>query len=277
MSVVGERVRVVSTEDRTDSSSLHHQPGLAPGFLACLPLFVLYEVGVFAGGSDAPRNSAERLLGLALEPLGQTAMWIRWVILALLGVLAWRRTLQTEELELPRGLLRAPIEGLVFAMVLGPLLLFLLTFFGATNVAWDLPMGRSDQAPGLVRAVSLIGAAPWEELVFRVGAYGLVYLVVARISAFFGLARSMALLLGDLFALIASSLFFAAFHLHAFRQVLGESGEAFDQRVFLWRLLAGLILAGLFRWRGLGATAWTHGLFNLALALGAGPAVFLRT
>ena len=37
------------------------------------------------------------------------------------------------------------------------------------------------------------------------------------------------------------------------------------------RILLGL----LFRWRGVGVTAWTHGLFNLALLLGAGPDVFL--
>ena len=41
-----------------------------------------------------------------------------------------------------------------------------------------------------------------------------------------------------------------------------------------WRLLAGILLAGLFRWRGLGVCAWAHGLFNLGLVLGAGPGVF---
>lgn len=269
----------MSAEDEFDASSVHHQPRLAPGFLISLPLFVLYEVGLLAAGDGASRNGAERVLGLAYASLGDAATWIRWGLLAVFGVWAWVRVrADDEELEVEGGAkrwLRVPVEGLVFAILLGPLLVYLLSFFGATNVAWDLPVGRSDQTPGLAHAARLVGSAPWEELLFRVGAYGVIFLATARISAFLGLARSPALLLADVAALVSSSLLFAAFHLDAIRRVLGESGEPFDQRVFLWRVLAGLVLAGLFRWRGLGVAAWTHALFNLALALGAGPAVFL--
>ena len=68
---------------------------------------------------------------------------------------------------------------------------------------------------------------------------------------------------------------FAAFHLDVVTRLLGVGGEDFDRGLFLWRLLAGLSLAALFRWRGLAVAAWAHGLFNGALLLGAGPGVFL--
>ena len=37
--------------------------------------------------------------------------------------------------------------------------------------------------------------------------------------------------------------------------------------------LAGILLGLLFRWRGPGVAAWSHGLFNLALLLGIDPDV----
>jgi hypothetical protein len=265
----------MSEEVLEPDGGLHHQPGLAPGLLACLPLFLLYELGVLAGGAGAARNGAESLLTLPLAPLGGWVAPARWGGLALLAILAWHRTRTREELELPRGLLRAPLEGFFLALGLGPILLWMLTFFDASGFTWDLPTGPTPDTPGLGRALRLVGAAPWEELLFRVALYGVLFLWTARTLGFFGVGRSAALLAGDLVALLGSSVGFAAFHLEALQELLGREGEPFDGAVFLWRLLAGLVLAGIFRWRGLGAAAWTHGLFNVALALGAGPGVFL--
>ena len=76
-------------------------------------------------------------------------------------------------------------------------------------------------------------------------------------------------------AALGSAAFFAAFHLAPFVGWLGRGGESFDAAVFSYRFLAGLLLALVFRWRGPGVAAWTHGWFNLALLIGAGPDVFL--
>ena len=221
-------------------------------------------------GGTAPRCCS----GWPLIRSGDLAGPVRWLLLATLGVLALR-SVRDEELRLPAVFARTLVESVAFAMLLGPLLIWMLTFFEASGFTWDVESGVPLDAPGLGHALRLIGAAPWEELLFRVGAFGICYLLFARISLFFGCARRLAHWLGDLGALLGSSVLFAAFHLNAFQRVLGRTGEEFDGSVFLWRLLAGLLLAGLFRWRGLGTCAWTHGFFNLGLALGAGPGVFL--
>ena len=75
--------------------------------------------------------------------------------------------------------------------------------------------------------------------------------------------------------MLGSATLFAAAHLAAYTAWLGPGGEPYDASVFTWRLLAGILLGLVFRWRGPGVAAWTHGLFNLALLLGAGPDVFL--
>ncbi|MFT5463465.1 MAG: membrane protease YdiL (CAAX protease family), partial [Planctomycetota bacterium] len=86
--------------------------------------------------------------------------------------------------------------------------------------------------------------------------------------------RGPAHLVADLCAILFSSVAFAAFHLEVFTRWLGVGGEVYDGPTFLWRLLAGVLFAGLYRWRGLGVVAWAHGLFNLAVLLGADPSVF---
>ena len=70
-----------------------------------------------------------------------------------------------------------------------------------------------------------------------------------------------------------TSLAFAAVHLEVLASHLGPGGEPYDPYVFLWRLLAGILLALLFRWRGPGVAAWCHACFNVALLLGAGAEV----
>ena len=75
-------------------------------------------------------------------------------------------------------------------------------------------------------------------------------------------------------SLLGSSLAFAAFHLEACVAWLGVGGDPFEPAIFTYRVLAGMLLGLLFRWRGPGVAAWAHGLFNLGLLLGAGPDVF---
>lgn len=258
-----------------DEPGFLHQPRLAPGFLVCLPLFLCYEIGLLLGGESMVPNGAESLLTIVLAPLGPLRPWLRMLALAVLTLVALGRARDDEEFELGPSLLRTVLEGGLLALVLGPVLLWMLSFFSVPELDGALGVqGRSD-APQLAYALRLIGAAPWEELLFRVAIYGVVYLFARRIAEFLGGSRAVAWIVADVAAILVSSIAFAAFHLEWIQELLGRPGEAFHGGVFLWRLLAGLCLAGIFRVRGLGVSAWTHGVFNLGLALGAGPGVFL--
>jgi hypothetical protein len=252
--------------------------GLALGYLAALPLVLLYEWGVAAGGPEGPRSTAELLLGSGLAPLGERAAPARWVLLTSLAVVAWVQARRSET-SLARDLGRVWAGGLVAALALGPLLLWLVHLAGVTPAGLGVAAPRPGVAPDLAQSARLVGSAFWEECLFRVAGFGALWFLAARVARFLGAPAPLASVAGELAGLLLSSFLFAAFHLASWMRPLGIAGglagEPFDAGTFLWRLFAGLALAGLYRWRGLGAAAWAHALFNLGLVHGAGPVVFL--
>jgi hypothetical protein len=158
---------------------------------------------------------------------------------------------------------RSIAEGIGAGVVLAPLLVVLLAWTRGIELA-----ATREPARGLAALLALVGAAPWEELLFRVGAYGLLYLVALRAARFLGAPAGAGAVLAELVALLGSALAFALFHLDAVQTLLGLRGEPFLVGLFAWRLLAGLVLGALVRLRGLGVVAWAHALFNLGVALG---------
>jgi hypothetical protein len=241
-------------------------PGLARGFLAALPLFLAYELGLLATSPEA-RASAERVFGLALPWLGPRLQLVRMLaLLAASAACLWRLARATPSPATgSRAILREVGEGLLAGFLLAPALALLSVWLGAE----PLGVGR-EPVRELDRLLRLIGAAPWEELLFRVAAYGGLFLVARRALLFLGLARAPSTLAAELAAVLGSALVFAWFHLASAQRLLGLRGEPFDVGVFTWRVSAGVLLAALFRWRGFGVAAWAHALYNLGLALGIG-------
>lgn len=246
------------------------QPELAPGFLACALLFLSYELGLAWQGPEGGRNLAELLLGRPLVVFGDAARYVRWAILIGATAFFYARFRKTHS-DLRRSLLRSVGEGCLAGMLLGPFLMVLLGVFDAWPGGPEIEPRSS--APPLAVTLRLFGSAAWEELVFRLGCHSILFLILARVVAFFGVSRPIALVVGDIGGLLGSSVIFACFHLEDLQGWFGLEPEG-PSPAFLWRLVAGLLLAGLYRWRGLGVAAWAHGLFNLGLTLGAGPGVF---
>jgi len=54
-----------------------------------------------------------------------------------------------------------------------------------------------------------------------------------------------------------SALLFSAVH------YIGSMGDAFTLGSFLYRFLFGLILNGIYVWRGFGVAAWTHAIYDI--------------
>lgn len=249
------------------------RPRLALGLLATLPLLLIYEASLASVGG-ARRNTAEVLLSLPLAPFGDLAGVLRLALLLSVGALALVMALRVE--PRPAGaLLRIGLEGFLAALCLGPLLLLAHGWMAADLPPVQVPDGPRGQHLGLCEAGLLLGAGGWEELAFRLLAYSLFFLLARHVGTFLGLPLFGARVVGDVAGVMGSAALFAAFHLASFTAWLGPGGEPYDGALFAWRFLAGLLLGLLFRWRGLGVAAWAHGLFNVALALGAGPGVFL--
>ncbi len=247
--------------------------GLALGWLSMLPLFAAYEWALGESGG-LRRNSAERILLYAFEPLA-AGQWIaRWGLIAGMaaGAYLW---LRGREVRLRADLARIVLEGAGIAVLLGPVLVTLLALAGGwlprLNASWD-PQGRT---PLLDDAALVLGGAAWEELCFRVGAYGLLVLLSRAGLSSLGVGPRVSALAAEGVGLLGSAAAFALVHLRAFSAWLGAGGAEFHPALFTWLVLSGILLALVFRLRGPGVAAWTHGLFNLTLLLGVDPDVIL--
>lgn len=262
-------------KERWSAAERIRDRGVALGYLALLPLLLAYEWGC----EGRYRSVAEIVAFLPLARATSAFPVIRTTILLLLGFVAAVHVHRTAKDRHGAALLprvwRIVLEGAVAALGLGPGLLLLLAIFGERATASDLGLAGQNQAPALRTAAFLAGGAAWEEIVFRIGVQSLVYLLVARAARFLADDPRFVRGAAEAVSIGASAAIFAASHLAVVTQVLGPGGAPYDPVVFTWRLAAGILLAVLFRWRGPGVAAWAHALFDVYLAFGGGPAVFL--
>jgi hypothetical protein len=244
---------------------------LSPAFLALLPMFACYEFAVHDLGGMR-RNAAEVLLGLWLAPFGDLADGLRVGLLLAFAVVALHLC-RAQGVRVRDAAARMWLEAGVAALTLGPALVLLtalaLRWNGRVEVAWD----ASREAPGLGQAALVFGGAVYEEFVFRIGLYGLLYWTLVRALRMLGATGRPGVWLADSAALSGSALCFAGFHFRRFTHWLWDGGAPFSWPVFLWLTFAGLLLGVLYRWRGPGVAAGAHGLFNLGLLVGIDPEV----
>ncbi len=211
--------------------------------LLVLPLLLIYE-GAMAIAQVPVRNSAEvAVLHLfdALPWPGPTA--VRLVIFAVLiialTVLASGRRIKAGRIPILLG------ESFVLALVLGPLLGWMLDTIGLSN---GMPVQGS--APLWHPLLLSVGAGVWEELVFRLGLLGGITFICIKV---FRIGKPESLVL----AIVISSLAFALYH-HA-----GLHGEPIVGHRFAFRAIAGTILGILFVLRGLAVVVYMHVFYDL--------------
>ncbi len=244
---------------------------LSPAYLAMLPMFLCYEIGVRELGG-ARHNAAEVLLGLWLTPLGEWADGIRWGLLAAFAIVALYLCRQ-RAVRVREALARIWLEGLVAALTLGPLLVAMTALATRWTDRLDVSWDSSRAVPNLATAAFLFGGAVYEELVFRVGLYGLFYWTLVRVARALEWGERGGRWFADAGALVGSATFFAAFHFRRFTHWLWDGGMDYSAPLFAWLTCAGLLLGLIYRLRGPGVAAWAHGLFNLGLLVGIDPDV----
>lgn len=104
----------------------------------------------------------------------------------------------------------------------------------------------------LQQIVLSIGAGLYEELVFR------VFLIhgIAKILEFLFKWEKVAQLTG---AVIVSSVLFSGFHF------VGAFGDIPSFSLFIARFVAGMVLGGIYVFRGFGIVAYTHSIYDLII------------
>ncbi len=227
------------------------------GFLASLPLFVIYEVGILLANSGqmmSIRVGADVWMKRLLAWFGGTGwMALGVAVLIIGGVIYW-----TERENRP------PLKPRYFGLIIGESVIYALVLafivggvVGLLFGAWTVPdaMAQTMQRIGLPHQLALsIGAGLYEELVFRVILVGGLFLLVNRFVSKKVTAYLIAAVIG--------AFIFSLVH------YTGAMGDQFQFSSFTFRFLFGLALNGVFLVRGFAVAAWTHALYDVFVVTG---------
>ena len=213
-------------------------------FIFTLPLFLLYEVGIFLISSrdiDQLRNGADVFMRQVLESFGIYGMYGfggTFLIGFLIAFLRQKKNLRTSEIE-SRFLLIMFFESIVWATLLVIMMIKIPTFLSLSN------------EDHLIQQVVLaIGAGIYEEFVFRV-------LLISGLAILFGLIFNWGEFGKTFLSVIISSAIFSIFHF------FGSYGDTFSFPLFFVRFFAGIFLAMIYIFRGFGITAYAHSIYDL--------------
>ncbi|MCH8556884.1 MAG: CPBP family intramembrane metalloprotease [Balneolia bacterium] len=234
---------------------------LTYSYLACLPLFVVYEVLIRISQPDATavvRLSADIWIQNLLLLFHENTLLLSFIVIAVLGGFIFYRERKKTFVFRPGYFVGMVGESTVWAVVLAVFvsgvtgLLFALS---AVEIPANASLLLAEGSAGITRLQMLalsIGAGLYEELVFRVV---LVYLLIYAFGYFLEQKHAMIL------AVVIAAALFSAVH------YTGSLGDPFTLSSFVFRMLFGLALNALLVVRGFGITAWTHSMYDVILVV----------
>ena len=211
--------------------------------LMTIPVFLLYHVGILLPFVRL-RNGVDLVSGAMLGLLNQSftgylALTVGYCV-AIAGAAAFLRK---------KGRLEAAqfMPMLIESAVLAVFMSFTVGWATSQIVPWQI--GGSPLNP-IEKLVMSAGAGFHEELIFRVLLFGGG---AALLERFGGLSRLRA----GLIAAVVSAVLFSAVH------YVGALGDSLQLSSFVFRTLAGLYLAAVYRFRGFAVAVYTHALYDV--------------
>ena len=222
-----------------------------PSLVFLSPFLLFYTLGLL-WVRPAWAARADLLIRHALEPLGLTGALVPTAVV-ILALLAWH-VIRRDPWRFPARLLA--IMAVETALLVLPLLgiqgLFQAIAAGLSP-ALALPAHGPAGHGWPAAAVTSVGAAIYEELLFRLFLVSLLILVARRLG---GLKEDGAVVAA---VLVAAALFAGAHHIDSLR--------SFTWPRFLYHTAAGVYLTAIFFYRGFGIAAGVHFAFNLIVKL----------
>ncbi|MBX7104930.1 MAG: CPBP family intramembrane metalloprotease [Gemmataceae bacterium] len=230
----------------------------APCLFFVLPLLIVYEYGVIALGgpkSAAVRNGADAWLRWLLDQAGPGISLFAPVAIGLVLIFRALRHKDDAPPDAPSVLLGMVIECIALAVGLWVMSRSFGPILDAMGINLSTPSAAAGGAAStpLSQAVTFLGAGIYEEVLFRLMLFGGL-IAILRIAL---IPKTLATLL----AAVLSAFGFAAVH-H-----LGARGEAVDGYVFAFRVLAGLIFAAVYAFRGFGIAVGTHACYDVLVGI----------
>jgi membrane protease YdiL (CAAX protease family) len=220
---------------------------------ACLlflfPLLAVYEAGVLWLGGDRAgtlRNGADAWLRWQLEAFGAGHVFAApAVVLAVLTVWSWWRWADRPEDPVTAWFGMA-FESGVFAFLLWQVSRNFTPILDHLGVKLDVT-----QSVPAGQILTYIGAGIYEEVLFRLGLFGGLCLLLRAVKVQKAAAVPLA-------AVAAALLFSAAHHL---------TGEPVRPAVFVFRAVAGLYFTALFVGRGFGVAVGAHAGYDVLVGV----------
>jgi hypothetical protein len=247
-----------------------------------LPLFVVYHLGVVwldvQNAADVVTRELKALASSSLPAYSGLTLAIGAVFAGVLLVLGRGHTLRWQRFALValEGVLYAVAMRLVASYVVGRVHLdagmqpvesigfMAVSWVAGAPVSW---VGAASAPPplfvpstepesiGFMTAVVLsLGAGLYEEIAFRVGLYGLGRKVLL---AMMPEALPGQRLLASLGWAALSAAVFSGWH------YVGQFGDPFELRSFLFRWVCGLVFTLIYVFRGFAPVVWTHALYDI--------------
>ena len=213
-------------------------------FLYILPLFIIYELGIYAISSDdipIIRNGADVLLRNVLAKVGITGIHGMALIMFIGVVIAYFiKKGKFKSLSLNSNyFLIMIVESLIWAVLLSLIL-----------SQSQLLLSKESSRLLFQQIVLSVGSGIFEEFLFRVILVsGLALLIGIFIKKKYWYKMSIAVFIG--------AIIFSYFHF------VGEFAIEPTFKLFTIRLLAGVLLGYIYVIRGFGIAAYTHSFYNL--------------
>ncbi len=213
-------------------------------FVFTLPLFLIYELGVFAITKNdlmVLRNGADVLMRQVLGSLGMFGMYGfsgAFLIGFMAAFMRQKKALASTAVR-SEYLLRMLGESVLWGCIL-----FLIMSY-APILLMSPVLGQLVQ-----QGVLAIGAGLYEEFVFRV-------VLITGFAAVLGFIFQWERPARRTTAIVLAAALFSGFHF------VGEFGDTPNMFLFMIRFIAGIFLGFLYSFRGFGIAAYTHTIYDL--------------
>lgn len=213
---------------------------LLTSLVLVLPLLILYQVGLLLVGDDALNGVdfvSVLLVRLTDGPLGLIIFNLVLLLLLFIGTWHLRRKQKFD----PGFFAPMLVESAAYALFLGVVIVFIMQH--------TMPMAGPafEQLGWLTKVTISLGAGVYEELLFRLVLISLLtYVFVKWVKVQKGTA-----LFG---AFLISAFLFSLAH------YIGAQVEAYG---FVYRFIAGLIFAVLFKFRSFAIAVYTHAFYDI--------------
>jgi hypothetical protein len=239
----------VSSDSDTESF-LREGSGPLDDLALTLPIFVGYHLGV----AFMPMRNAADLVTHELVALANYNMVLYVGLTLAIGIVFAGVLLvlgREYSLSAKRFLLVA-VEGVLYAVAMRVTAAYVV---GKLHLAGGAEAAAALASLSPITAVVMsLGAGFYEELVFRVGLFGLGLRLVLP---FFGASVGSRRALGIVIWAVSCAALFSGWH------YVGELGDPFELRSFVFRWVCGVVFTAIYAFRGFAPAVWTHTLYDI--------------